>query len=48
MLSAPAQRERLPLEPQTGVSDLPRTGTESADQAQTTAGAEEARTFSRP
>ena len=32
VLSVPAQREGLSLEPQTGVSDLPRTGTESADQ----------------
>ena len=34
VLPASAQREGLPMEPQAGVSDLPRTGTEPADQAE--------------
>ncbi len=43
MLALPAQREGLWLEPQAGLSDLPRAGIESADQAQETVGAGEAR-----
>ncbi len=47
VLSVPAQREGPWLESQAGVSDLPGVGTESADQAQETAGAGETGTVGR-
>ena len=42
VLSVPAQRQRLRLEPQAGVPDLPGAGAEPAHQAEEAAGAREA------
>ncbi|CEF22702.1 transposase (fragment) [Xanthomonas citri pv. citri] len=39
VLPVPAQRERLWLEPQADLPDLPRVGVEPADQAEEAAGA---------
>jgi hypothetical protein len=41
MLPLPAQRERLQMEPQKGLQDLPRVEAEPADQAAPSAGARE-------
>ena len=39
VLSVPAQRQRLQMEPQKGLPDLPGAGAESADQAAPSPGA---------